>query len=1451
MNSEALKSSAIPYGGYRYQSLYGTSVLAKWLESPSTYDRMKFEADDAEDAPRGLDDIVAVRANGKYDYWQVKYTPPLSEESTALGWQWLLARNKSKPRSKSLLRKWFDAVAKIEPSKLGEVSLITNREPEAEFAKSLRGHEVIYDLIPPAVQAQLVSELGSEAEARSLFKVLNVRHSEHSFLNLEDVVSAQLQKVGADEDGIARLRHKTEDWSVFKDQPSSNGWITLDAVRAVLSPARPSPIPEDFVVPEGYAVPDTAFHAQMLADVAAPGNSVITVTGPPGRGKSTYLSHLCEALAKASIPFIRHHYFLSLQDRTFNRVSPFAVAKALLDQIERFHPNVATVGQRPEDLGRAVERCGNFYHQQGKPFVVVMDGLDHVWREHRDDIAPLEEILGQLIPAAPNVKVILGTQPVSDDRLPALLLSQSPRQTWRELPTMSVTSVFNYVMQQVEAKRWVLPEYEATKQAETLARALHARTAGHPLHVIYAVEEILAKTQHPQVWDVEKIALCPGGDIREYYRSLWHRLTSPQRDALHLICEFPFRWPSRALREMRPSDSSNTLSLEGVEHLLHETSAGFSPFHDSLVVFVREQPSHGASIATWLESVAAWLQTVADPHLRNCWLWRVQARQGHDLPLREGLTRDWCLDRLVDGYRIPALQAMLAEAERLAFEHKSYGEAYRLRTLKHRLYNGPLFQVEEPGDLYRCCWFLSEEQGAIDEIWHSRHELELEDLARLALALQARGEKERARQAVGDMHRRHREESRLRILPKTKERFAQFKLMTEAGIAVGAFDADKAAAQLNLDDYPREWLKAIGRSLELTSDVEGLLAMWRALTSPDKQEIFEEAAARLCCHTKAGLASWPESREFAGSSYAALYLRLSGAPARIPFARVWLLSDSDEFYERQHHLRVTTREWFLKSAVTALCADGAFSWVPAPTYSEFPQFADCLDRATQAAGDVAYQWKAGNVAPVTSVFKPFALASKLPYVSGYYQAQQDLEATLVQIALDVHTLNRLRGGPQSLDEGAIEQLVPLPWFDYRSLPRALLAVPHRVLSPAACKRVLADLEARVLAEPQETCEIASALVELTELATTHGDRDDARRVSRVAWDVILGYGHRKDPELDDVVTAIGYLAETAPAEALNQLRAIAPQIANVEKFTDGKGTRHVPDVAAQLLSVLDRARLAAKYEEDVSSGRWSHAEVSLGHYLSGVDGGDAIAGAATRLGLLSDELSSTNEPLSTILRKGASSFVGRAFPFAAGNEGPDDEAADDASSGFVFDDYPPARIAELLATLKGSGEFGYRVLPQWYRHWESRREGPKLLQHARPLALAPDARATDAVHLLDCLLETSLHLLGPVDRSFELAIEAHIQMNGWATWERSDRTEKRLSLVATHFSTRGDEFIQRSAQSWLTSSESNLVIPSEKLVYFLLKLGRMNEALQLTQAMVQCLHESTRNLRLSPPAWAA
>lgn len=198
-----------------------------------------------------------------------------------------------------------------------------------------------------------------------------------------------------------------------------------------------------------------------------------------------------------------------------------------------------------EELFSHIESCATYYKNKKHPFVVIIDGLDHVWRDNDGDKSPLDDLFRQLVPVVDNMVLLIGTQPVDDAKLPTRLLQFCPRDTWYDLPFMSEAAIFDYMESQHLAGRFTdgKSHQDPISLLRKSAIAMHEKTGGYPLQVIYSCEYFVVNNTFPTEWFVNQLPDCKGQHIEHYYRSLWLSLTSQQKDILHICCALTQFWP--------------------------------------------------------------------------------------------------------------------------------------------------------------------------------------------------------------------------------------------------------------------------------------------------------------------------------------------------------------------------------------------------------------------------------------------------------------------------------------------------------------------------------------------------------------------------------------------------------------------------------------------------------------------------------------------------------------------------------------------------------------------------------------------------------------------------------------------------------------------------------------------------------------------------------------------
>jgi hypothetical protein len=1462
--SENIKNTAITAAGYIYQNLQGLKVLCDWLNAPARYSRVKFECDDETVAPKGLDDIVVERSDAFVDLQQVKFTP--NSDAHLLCWDWMLEKAGKTARSRSMLRKWFDAFKKLDPARIGEISLTTNRRPDADIEACLDAGNISFAKIPEPRRSEVIAELGSVEDCEAFFSKLRIRHSDKGYATLEHEVDARLRMHGTTE-GIAVLKNVALNWAIQKNIPHPDGWITLEEVRNILRSSQPAPLPEDFVVPEGYEVPDETFHREFVQDTVCAAGTAIVLTGPPGRGKSTYLSALCETLLERGIPTVRHHYFLSTTERGHDRVHSYVVEQSIRAQVEQFH---ADVPRKPgESLRSLLEACASHYQALGKPFVLVLDGLDHVWRINAEDKRPLDDLFSQVVPCPGNMVLLVGTQPVDDSQLPADLLATAPKSQWRTLPEMSENAVLSYLRKAVQEGRLTTGFEDAEQAAEHLQGAtseLRSRTNGHPLHVIYATAELEHAGGKLSKWDVEQLKGDLSQDAKFYYASLWERLPHSLKDTLRLVCAFPFFWPRSAFGEIAAAIKAAVPEVEKVAHLLYSSVAGLKVFHESLAVYVRTTEGYDDRIKTLMPEVASWLETTAPSSLRVNWLWTVQAKLGDPKNLITGLTRDWVMLRLEEGYPESLFDTLLSDALIAALDSAAFTDAYRLEHLKARMVGGSQFQMQDD-DLARLTSFtltLAAEEGVVREAYASRHEADVLRVAALGLALRSRGDHVQAETCGKEAFRRFRGLSRFSSRYASRTGSDELMFLVGAFARLGAIGTTPAAlGRLVAENGTAVWLPRIQMLVE-EGALDDLMTVVASLARGESKNIISDACIRAAVVAGVSIDERDDFNALAQTPFVAAMraaLTRSSKPLSEPIPVEWLKGG---YYERKEDLAALAHHWFFSAVHLGLSMAAenqtAFEYARAPLYEGRENITDFLDALSAVGAKVAHQWWSGEFVDFHELFELLEHVEFRRFRQSYdwSSAAEDFRSALHRIACDIRLGSILLDKFDNIEltEKTIAAAKQCAWFDSASFRTQYAAGSlTRMVDEAAAafvqsQRLLLDAEVW-----EETSVRLQTPLQLCAIALAHDLTTEARELCKQTWELTTGYAHRKDPTLNNTVDAIGYLVDVATEDARRLLGRIAPQIHQVLKYTDGKGTRHVLAQADGLLAKLMPSALVVKYEEHTHAGEWSQAESSLRAYVEqGVKAGWPLD-ALMRTGLHPE----IRDTLQQLAQDGSSSAAERLHVLE--EHGGWDmgllQRQEHSGSGIQSKPYEgdvtnfePEQLDDLLKSLSESYNERTKILRAWYRYWATKGQGGRLLKALDGLLLSEEGRQRDVLLLADLAFQTRRKLSG-VKAAWKYLVRAQILSGGWIGYMESEtKTRCRLDLVAENYRQRCDEFVCKTTYGMFGDPKPPRVAPKDVMVYFYVRQGRIAEAVLFAETMVNCVIEDTRTLPLELPRWA-
>lgn len=476
--------------GDDYQDLVAAESFIRVLEHPSRYRWVKLEAKEA----GKLDDILVLRTDGSVEATQVKYSVDALADNVAWTWQRLL--DKKDEQTNSLLQDWQESVEVLD-SRYGNTvpRLVSNRQAGPDLYLMADGRADA-DRTRPEDLATVREQLGEATD--EFLERLTFQVDNQDLGDLEEVLFRRFEELGLSVENWLRFKDRIRAW-IRGDGLTESGELRVDDIRNACGWRRLRRLPQGLEVPEDFTLPDDGFHADFIQQVSgSSGESFVLVAGP-GVGKSTYLSYVVDELRNSGLPVVRHHYSLAVVEDGQERLDARRVAESLMAEIaNQVGSDVGALGTQnpdPDAIRSWLTAVGAELLADGSGIVVVVDGLDHVWRETGSNEA-LRKLFGQLLPPPEGVTIVIGTQPVEDKQLPPALLKQVPKEQWIELPHFDTGAIAEWLLSHQDRMPRPFDEEHAERLRRDAAAALHSKTNGHPLLMRFAVEKIAGDNEY-------------------------------------------------------------------------------------------------------------------------------------------------------------------------------------------------------------------------------------------------------------------------------------------------------------------------------------------------------------------------------------------------------------------------------------------------------------------------------------------------------------------------------------------------------------------------------------------------------------------------------------------------------------------------------------------------------------------------------------------------------------------------------------------------------------------------------------------------------------------------------------------------------------------------------------------------------------------------------------------
>lgn len=346
-----------------------------------------------------------------------------------------------------------------------------------------------------------------------------------------------------------------------------------------------STLPQRFPVDARTYISRPDFKQEVLKQVFQEGTTYTAVVGPPGSGKSTFITKLIEYLQRKRRPLVRYYAFTQVGDPSQReRVGAQAFLKSMIEQLYcGFHdllPDEERYDYSESRFRSLLKLLGNHFRLRGQKILMIVDGIDHVGREAVGQTQKLLNALPQQLPD--GVACLIGTQSI--EYLPPVIERQC-RESLKDIPLFDHKETQHFLNRYFD--KLSRPKIQTTG-------TIYRRSEGLPLY-LHFISERLIQVSVEQYDDVVKGLPSHSGNIDSYYSVLWSEFVKePKLKRLcGVVARLSFRIQTSALLEI----ANVTDAFEGeellsnVKHLLDVSDVGCRIFHNSFRDFVHTELS--------------------------------------------------------------------------------------------------------------------------------------------------------------------------------------------------------------------------------------------------------------------------------------------------------------------------------------------------------------------------------------------------------------------------------------------------------------------------------------------------------------------------------------------------------------------------------------------------------------------------------------------------------------------------------------------------------------------------------------------------------------------------------------------------------------------------------------------------------------------------------------------
>lgn len=313
----------------------------------------------------------------------------------------------------------------------------------------------------------------------------------------------------------------------------------------------------------------------------------IAVIGPPGCGKSTMLS---QALTGSKDRIVRYYAYVPGAAPLTTSMTSEAFLHDLALMLNRrgvrfgdHLPPDGSLEQLRRSMAEGLDTAGEEFTRTGRRTLIIIDGLDHVDREFRDDRGLLKDLpRPEAVP--PGVLIVVGSRTL--DPLGAHAQAQVQERS-------SVIDLRDHRLTRSDVREICSRAPATAHLPQRLHDDIARRSAGYPLAVGYLIN-LLNGVDDESAEQVLADARTFEGDVAGDYRAIWETFRDDYEvtELLAVCARLRVGFSTAWMREWAAPRAVHVIR-ERLRYLFREDIDGWRFFHDSFRQFVVDRTALG------------------------------------------------------------------------------------------------------------------------------------------------------------------------------------------------------------------------------------------------------------------------------------------------------------------------------------------------------------------------------------------------------------------------------------------------------------------------------------------------------------------------------------------------------------------------------------------------------------------------------------------------------------------------------------------------------------------------------------------------------------------------------------------------------------------------------------------------------------------------------------------